>query len=150
MKTEISRFGAAILVVSAGPDFAAIDTFLTAQAHGDDQVAGTTIVAGPNGVAETMATQGFVENYPSGVGLTLSSAWRNPERDEAVEGVLKSRHRFGNADDLVPMVPAGVTRPQCLCVLEQAADDLGTGIAEHLGSQRACTDGDVTHVNVQE
>src|SRR5262249_50250561 len=62
----------------------------------DDVVVGNTITAGPNGIAETRAV-----NQTTNFGLTLSSGWRNPQRNEAVGGVLNSRHQFGNAIDLV-------------------------------------------------
>ena len=69
---------------------------------------GNTIVAGPNGIAETQA-----ENRVTDVGLFLNSAWRNPERNEAVNGVLNSRHQFGNAVDLdIHQAQEGKTLPQ--------------------------------------
>jgi hypothetical protein len=113
----------------------------------DDQVLNDAIVAGPNGIAETVA-----ENRATNVGLRINSAWRNPERNEAVGGVLNSRHQYGNAIDLDILGPAeGLTTAQLFCILQTAADATGAnGFAEHFGTQRACNAADVTHVHVQQ
>ncbi|MFN7960818.1 MAG: Ig-like domain-containing protein [Thermoanaerobaculia bacterium] len=112
----------------------------------DDQVMGNNIVAGPNGIAETVA-----QNRVTAVRPTINSAWRNPQRNEAVNGVQNSRHQFGNAIDLNPGGGAeGLTRTQIVCILEQAGDNIATGIAEHLSTQRLCNASDITHVHVQQ
>ena len=112
----------------------------------DDQVVGTNIVAGANGIAETVA-----DNRVTNVGLRLNSAWRNPERNEAVGGVLNSRHQFGNAVDLDITGPAeGLTTAQLFCILQTAGDAVADGFAEHFGAQRVCNLADVTHVHVQQ
>lgn len=114
----------------------------------DDQVVGNTIVAGPNGVAETVAI-----NRTTNVPLRINSAWRNPERNEAVNGVLTSRHQYGNALDLsIPATAEGKTMAQLYCILQTAADAVpgANGFAEHKSSQRPCTATDVTHVHVQQ
>ncbi|MCI0540563.1 MAG: hypothetical protein L0Z50_35635 [Verrucomicrobiales bacterium] len=113
----------------------------------DDQVVGNTIVAGPNGIAETHAV-----NQITNFGLILTSAWRNPERNEAFSGVLNSRHQYGNATDLrVGSVP-GKTPTQLWCILQTAADMVpGTnGFAENLIVQVPCTNSVVTHVHVEQ
>lgn len=112
----------------------------------DDTVVENTIVAGPNGIAETVA-----ENEVTNVPLEINSAWRNPERNEAVGGILNSRHQFGNAVDLDIFGPAeGKTMQQLFCILETAGDAVATGIAEDFGVQVLCDDEDVTHVHVQQ
>lgn len=86
----------------------------------------TAILAGANGIAETNAV-----DSPPNIALSLNSAWRNPERNEAVNGVLMSRHQFGNAVDLTLLaIPAGKTRAQTFCILEAVGDELAQGIAE--------------------
>lgn len=81
----------------------------------------------------------------------LNSAWRNPERNEAVGGVLNSRHQFGNAVDLDITRPAeGLTTAQLFCILQTAGDAVADGFAEHFGTQRVCNAADVTHVHVQQ
>jgi hypothetical protein len=113
----------------------------------DDQVVGNTIVAGPNGIAETVAN-----NRTTSVPLRINSAWRNPEHNEAVGGVLNSRHQYGNAIDLdITAAAEGKTTAQLFCILQTAADATGAnGFAEHFSSQRPCTASDVTHVHVQQ
>lgn len=112
----------------------------------DDQVVGNTIVAGANGVAETVAV-----NRVTNVPLRLNSAWRNPERNEAVGGVLRSLHQYGNAIDLGLAGSAeGKTKAQLYCILETAADTVAHGLAEQLSTQIACNDRRVTHVHVQQ
>lgn len=114
----------------------------------DDQAGGNAIVAGPNGIAETQAL-----NQVTNFGLIITSAWRNPERNEKVGGVKNSRHQFGNAVDLVIQTAGtGKTSAQLFCILQTAADSIpGTnGFAEHYASQRPCTAADVTHVHSQQ
>ena len=88
-------------------------------------------------------------------GLTISSAWRNPERNEAVGGVVNSNHQTGNAVDLViPNISSvatatGLTQTQLWCLLESAGDAVGTGIPESGATQVACTSPTITHVHVQ-
>ena len=145
----------AAVVVAPGQNIQILGALLdTAPCNGapnpgcDDHVVGNTIVAGPNGIAETVA-----ENRETNVPLTLNSAWRNPERNEAVGGLLNSRHQFGNAADLhIRIAAEGKTRAQLYCILETAADALaGTiGIAEMGGVQVDCNDPRVTHVHAQQ
>jgi hypothetical protein len=113
----------------------------------DDYDVNNTIVAGPNGIAETYAVNQLTDNN-----LRISSAWRNPQRNEAVGGELTSRHQYGNALDLVIYDVPGKTRAQLFCILQTAANGIPgfKGFAEHFGSQRDCNEADVTHVHVQQ
>lgn len=111
----------------------------------DDQKVGNTIVAGPNGIAETVAV-----NQTTDFGITMSSGWRNPEHNEAVGGVLTSRHQFGNAIDLVVGNVPGKTVAQLNCILQTAAKRVTTAFAEHNATIRPCNVADVDHVHVQQ
>ena len=114
----------------------------------DDQVVGNTIVAGPNGIAETKAV-----NETTNFGLSIFSGWRNPKRNEAVGGKLTSRHQFGNALDLeVGSVP-GKTTKQLNCILETAARSVPgvTAIPEKGAEQlEYCNNSAVDHIHVQK
>jgi hypothetical protein len=114
----------------------------------DDQVVRNTIVAGPNGIAETVAV-----NQATNFGLIVNSTWRNPQRNEAVGGVLNSRHQYGNATDMKPIVGSvpGKTNAQLFCILETAAQMVSgaTAFAEIGATQTACNNPQVTHVHVQ-
>ncbi len=113
----------------------------------DDTIVDGHVVAGPNGIAETQAV-----NQATNFGLTLTSGWRNPERNEAVGGVITSIHQYGNAVDLVVGTVPGKTRAQLFCILQTAADQVpgANGFAE-IGANQApdCTDANVTHIHVQ-
>ena len=112
----------------------------------DDIQIANTIVAGPNGVAETVA-----DNAITNVGLPLNSAWRNPERNEAFSGQLQSRHQYGGAVDLDRRAPAeGLNLMQLFCILETAGDAVATGIPEENSTQRVCNDPLVTHIHIQQ
>lgn len=59
--------------------------------------------------------------------LTVTSAWRNPERNEAVGGVMNSRHQFGGAVDVKPLrfvLDDGtpVEEQALYCLLEHTAE----------------------------
>ncbi len=92
---------------------------------------------------------------PTNYGLTLTSSWRNPERNELVNGAHNSQHQFGGAVDLVitnmPSVSSstGLTNAQLWCLLEEAGDNFGTSIAENLSVQVPCTNTNVTHVHTE-
>ena len=111
----------------------------------DDQIVNNNIVAGPNGIAETVAV-----NQVTDYGLLITSAWRNPERNEAVGGVQNSRHQFSDAVDLVFLPAPGKTREQLFCILQQAGINAkGSAFTEHYGERRYdCREADVTHVHV--
>jgi len=114
----------------------------------DDRVVDGNIVAGPNGIAETRAVNQATNN-----GLSISSGWRNPERNEAVRGALNSRHQFGNAIDLIVSTVPGKTSAQLYCILQTAAKSIvGTSnaFAENGASVRVCNSVDVDHVHVQQ
>ncbi len=123
------------IVVSPGQTVQTIGAILDTQACRnapnpatcDDQVMDDNIVAGPNGIAETEAY-----NETTSFGLVLSSAWRNPQRNEAVGGVISSRHQFGDAVDLQVGTVTGKTRAQLYCILQTAADAVpnANGFAE--------------------
>ena len=102
------------------------------------------IIAGPNGIAETVAV-----NQLTDYGLRISSAWRNPERNEAIGGVLTSRHQYGNADDLQHRNDAsGKTSAQLYCILLTAAKGVANyAIAEQGATERACNDPLVDHIH---
>lgn len=69
----------------------------------------------------------------------------------SVDGVLTSRHQYGNAVDLDLLAGAeGLTQAQLFCVLQTAADAVADGFAEHFGTQVACNAANVTHVHVQQ
>ncbi len=113
----------------------------------DDRVSSNAIVAGPNGIAETVAVSGITN-----VGLIINSAWRNPERNEAVGGVFESRHQFGDAIDIRPVGSvAGKTDAQLWCILVTAADNVpgANGFSEQGSAQIDCELRGVSHVHVQ-
>jgi hypothetical protein len=113
----------------------------------DDVRVDNMILAGNNGIVETQAVN-RITNQP----IEINSAWRNPERNEAVGGVLTSRHQFGNAVDLDNELPReGLTTAQLFCILQTAADAAGyNGFAEQNSAQRPCASALVTHVHVQD
>ena len=115
----------------------------------DDHIVGNQIVAGPNGIAESVAV-----SRNTNVPLVLNSGWRNPERNEAVGGLIDSRHQRGNAIDLNVEAAEGLTRTQLLCILVAAADAVpGTnGFTERGGVQTPCdgSRGRVSHVHAQQ
>jgi hypothetical protein len=144
------------VVVSPGQNVNSFGPILDTQPAGDDQVVGNTIVAGPNLRAETRANNnnGQPTNFP----LNLTSAWRNPERNENVSGVIDSRHQFGDADDLQPPTGSvgGKTMAQLYCILETAAQrvvGVNNAFAERgprqLPSCRGDADGLPSHVHAQ-
>jgi hypothetical protein len=119
----------------------------------DDRVSGNQVVAGANGIAETVAVNRVTDLTPG-----ISSAWRNPERNEAVCGVLNSRHQYGDAIDLEltadhVAAAGGKTMAQLYCLLETAADAVaasigGDALAE-LGSAPRNCDATVNHVHIE-
>ena len=145
------------VIVSPGADINTIGSVLdTAPCNGapnpatcDDVVVNDNIVAGSNGVAETVAV-----NQGTDYGLNLTSAWRNPERNEAVGGVKNSRHQYGDGVDLVPVnnVPEK-TLIQLNCILETAAQNVvgntGDAFAEERATQRDCDDSRITHIHAE-
>lgn len=148
---------AGAVVVYPGQDVVEIGAILDTPAcngstssNCDDLIIGSTIVAGPNGIAETTALN-EVTNY----GLTISSPWRHPERNERVSGHINSKHQLGSAIDMVVGTVPGKTRAQLFCILESAADSIEGhfGLAEHNSTQVACNDVGaatrVTHVHTQ-
>ena len=94
----------------------------------DDNVLNGKIVAGPNGIAETFAFRG-----PTG--LNLTSAWRNPQHNEAVNGVLDSSHRFGNAVDVAAGIIPSLTKAQVNCMLKTAASMVGSVSIAEVGAR---------------
>ncbi len=87
---------------------------------------------------------------PPNFGLRISSAWRNPQRNEAVHGVRTSRHQYGDAVDLrIVTVPPGITVQQLWCILEAAGNAVTGHAIPEIGSQpTTCDDRDITHVHV--
>ncbi|MDT8398519.1 MAG: hypothetical protein RQ899_07890 [Pseudomonadales bacterium] len=89
-------------------------------------------------------------------GLILSSAWRNPERNEFFNGVLNSSHQYGGAVDLVisdissVSSTTGISNSNLWCLLEQAGDNIATGVPEILSQQVLCGNPFITHVHVQQ
>lgn len=81
------------------------------------------ILAGPDNMANTTVRTFSLPNA-SGIAALLTpritSGWRNPERNEAVGGVLRSAHQRAGAADLVPPT-AGVPAEVSWCVLLRAA-----------------------------
>jgi hypothetical protein len=54
--------------------------------------------------AQQLATRRVAGTLPAAItryGIRLNSGWRNPERNEHVEGAINSNHQFGRALDLV-------------------------------------------------
>jgi len=84
--------------------------------------------------------------------FTITSGWRNPERNEAVGGVQNSDHQFGNALDLVPL--DWQDHPELFCTLLSAAQNVGGTFvqAENALSQRVnnCADSTVRHIHVSQ
>jgi hypothetical protein len=89
----------------------------------------TIINAGPNGRAETVVVaMQPSSDTPSFIGeLSISSGWRNPERNEAVGGAPRSAHQIGNAIDLKGKRTVGPWSPilyrtdkEILCLLVTA------------------------------
>jgi hypothetical protein len=124
---------------------------ITPPCHGgpagcDDTVdANGNIVAGPNGIAETTALRN------SDDGLVITSGWRNPELQEVVGSAVASRHQYGNAVDLQPIVFGGHSRTFLYCVLETAARPVvSLAIPEQGGVQLpSCASQGVNHIHVQ-
>lgn len=118
----------------------------------DDQIVGNTIVAGPDGIAQTTA-----RNQQANAGLRLASAWRNPERNEAVGGVWNSNHQNGNAIDLVPSTNVGgangdLTKPQLYCILDAAIIAAGyTSIPEMplSNATQPCNNSNNNHIHAE-
>jgi sugar lactone lactonase YvrE len=133
-------------VVTVGPLLGTAPCWPAAPGTCDDVRAGNFILSGPNGIANTRARVEITN-----VGLTINSTWRNPQRNEAVGGVLNSRHQYGNAIDLNNLPAFGpFTEAQMNCLLETAGNRNGNGIAERNSTQITCTDSTITHVHVQQ
>ncbi len=115
----------------------------------DDMVMGRTIIAGPNGIAETEAV-----NRTTDFGLKLNSGWRNPERNEAVGGIPNSNHQRGGAVDLKPLAGVsipGKTRSELFCILLTAGMRTGSNALSEKGpKKRNCNLSGVTHVHVNQ
>ena len=91
---------------------------------------------------------------PTDHGLYLTSSWRNPERNEFFKGSTGSRHLRGNAVDLVISnkdlpVLTGITRSRLWCLLEEAGDNVASGVPEKDDVQVLCTDSMISHVHVE-
>ncbi|HSR52313.1 MAG TPA: D-Ala-D-Ala carboxypeptidase family metallohydrolase [Acidobacteriota bacterium] len=142
-------------VVTAGAEFNEVGKLLKTEPCHESQnpecddvlnQAGDAILAGPNGIAETTA-----RDETTNFGLILTSAWRNPERNEAIGGTKNSRHQFGDAVDLTftSTRPMDYSLPELYCALEAAGDMVAdVSIPEDGGTQRACNDMSVDHVHV--
>lgn len=95
------------------------------------------------------------EPSPTNFGLLLSSGWRNPERNEFFGGAPNSRHQYGGAVDLTiasldsVVSSTDLSRSELWCLLEEAGDNVGTGIPERAYTQVPCIDPLITHANVQ-
>ena len=111
------------------------------------------IIAGANGIAETEVNRDSFD-------LKINSAWRNPEQNEAVGGVVNSRHQLGEAvdidfyefDDGQPR-PEGKTKPQFFCTLFTAAEQVSgvqLVLAEQNRLKRICDQSVVTHIHVNK
>jgi hypothetical protein len=122
---------------------------LTTMPAGDDVVMGETIVAGPNGVANTTAAPAMTT-----FGLNITSGWRNPQRNEAIGSVVpNSRHQYGDAIDLTfSSLPAGLTMAECNCILETAAEAVvgaNNALAEQSSTPRPCDNALVNHIHAE-
>lgn len=88
-------------------------------------------------------------------GLAMSSGWRNPERNEAVNSLaVASIHQYGNAADLQVLsstvTASGLTMAQLWGILAAAGDAVGSGFCERGNVQVSCNDPlGVSHVHVQ-
>jgi hypothetical protein len=125
---------------------------------GDTLVNGV-ISAGPDGIAHTRIR---LVDYD----LQVTSGWRSPEHNEAIGGVLTSKHQRANALDLVPCGSFGSTcsapkrnalpgtETQTWCLLLQAAGSvhrpqMTTFFQTESGPGQACPcTGGVNHVHV--
>jgi hypothetical protein len=127
------------IVVGPGHDYPAYlngeeirgKPILTTIPSGDDKIhtypaTGTQVImCGENLIAETQA-----RNEEGKEDLTVTSAWRNPERNEQVGGVKNSIHQYGKAIDVVPEEVC-IDPPRCqkaisprdlYCLLEHVAE----------------------------
>jgi len=110
---------------------------------------GNEIWAGPLGKVKTRAWR---DDYD----LAVESAWRNPERNEAVGGVLDSNHQLGNALDLVPTGtwPTQDARVTWCLLLDAAAQVRRQGYVTLAQTERGpaaptfCDSGTANHVHV--
>ncbi len=118
------------VVVSPGAPILMVGALGDTDPQGDDVCASLgeggrcagSILAGPNGVADTRANNREMswklEDF-------VSSAFRNPQRNRAAGSVvLNSRHTRGRALDLDPrrMPVPGKTPQQLMCIVEAAGD----------------------------
>jgi hypothetical protein len=149
------------VVVSPGPPLLTVGALGDTDPQGDDVCSGPrvggrcsgSILAGPNGVAETRAN-----NRDSRVALEdfVSSAFRNPQRNRAAgSAALNSRHTRGRALDIDPrpMRVPGKTPQQLMCVVEAAGDTVvgeGNSFTERGATLfLACDSPAADHVHVQ-
>jgi hypothetical protein len=92
-------------------------------------------------------------NFPD-QGLSMSSGWRNPERNELVGGLVNSIHQYGHAVDVQilssTVTASGLTTAQLWTLLRDAAATAATtAICENGPTQVACTNAQVSHVHAQ-
>jgi hypothetical protein len=110
---------------------------------------------------QPVTVNGQVVQIPQTAGVTLASAYRNPQRNRAIGSVhLNSLHVLGRALDLIPATPVTVQvagHPVHLGIhahlfpaLAAAAATQGTAIAEtNATNQVAIGNSDENHIHVQ-
>jgi hypothetical protein len=149
------------VVVSPGERILTVGALGDTDPEGDDVCQGVrvggrcagSILAGPNGIAETRAnnrdTRVELEDF-------VSSAFRNPQRNRAIGSItINSRHTRGSALDIDPrpMRIPGKTPQQLMCVVEAAGDALlgeGNSFTERGAALfLACDSPTADHVHVQ-
>ncbi len=87
--------------------------------------------------------------------LLAFAQWRNPERNERVDGVKYSKHQLGSAIDIVVFTVPDKSPAQLFCILQTAAKSIPghKAFAEHNSSQVPCqtttASNRVTHVHTQ-
>ncbi|MBK8039207.1 MAG: hypothetical protein IPK22_19045 [Verrucomicrobiaceae bacterium] len=83
-------------------------------------------------------------------GLGVNSGWRNPEYNEAVNGVCNSNHQLGDAIDMtianqsITIGSVTLSSSDLWAILREASG----GICERRSSQVPCDDPTITHVHV--
>jgi len=119
------------VVVSPGESIPMVGPLMDTDPEGDD-ICSVPLIngrcpgpiwAGPNGIAETHANNRNA--YTSLTGTDLTSAYRNPQRNRAVNSSdVNSRHTRGKALDIDPRVLSipGKSSRELMCIIEYAGD----------------------------
>ncbi|MCP4490078.1 MAG: hypothetical protein GY820_22595, partial [Gammaproteobacteria bacterium] len=143
------------IVVSAGPAIKVVGRLWSTVPEGDDVLDANsyTILAGQNGVAETVVNNQVGDNTYT---IPVSSAYRNPQRNKHpnVDGSPTSYHVQGRAIDYVPPtnIPGLNDTAELYCMMDQAGESFAArSLTEHreTGENIACDDTNVDHLHVR-